>query len=343
MNLKQKIAQMFIFGFQGALPGQLHHITEEIRRYNPGGVWLTDRNNPDEDPPGNIISPEQLRCLTDHLQCHAKTPMFIAIDAEGGAVIRLNERYGFPPTRSAASLGGKNDVTATYRQYRRIALSLRQAGINFNFAPVVDLNLRPDNPALGGKGRCFSANPHIVGIHASAAIDAMHCMGILTCLKHFPGHGSVAEDSHKETVDITYSWRREELHPYITLTASGYNDAVLSAHVIHRGVDARFPASLSPKWSAFLRKEMRFNGLLLTDDLNMRAIRGTFPYREALLHAINAGYDLLVHSNFNPQRPNLIGESVETVYELVKNGMIDRKKIEHACHRILSVKRNRLF
>ncbi|RMH64381.1 MAG: glycoside hydrolase family 3 protein [Calditrichaeota bacterium] len=339
MTLKEKIAQMFVFGFRGAFPEDVTPLLDQLCRYNPGGVWLTDGFADEDKATGNIISPEQLRKLIQHLQQAAPLPLFITIDAEGGAIIRLKEAYGFPATLSAWELGRQNNITETYRHYSRLAVTLRQTGINFNFAPVVDVNLRPENPALGAKGRCFSDNAAMVTVHARAAVDAMHHKGILTCLKHFPGHGNVAEDSHVGPVDISRSWSETELLPYRTLINEGYGDAVLIAHVCHEKFDARHPATLSPSFVRYIREKLAFTGLLISDDLNMGAIRDVYDYREALTRAVNAGLDILLHSNRKPYDPELIGKSISLLHEQVQKGAIQKERIEEAWRRIQSCKK----
>ncbi len=333
------IGQMLMFGFRGAYPQDCQQIRRDIQDYGPGGIWLTDNNSPLGQTIGNIASPIQLKNLIADLQAVSKIPLFVAIDAEGGAVIRLKEQYGFPATQSARSLGEKNDPVYTESCYAAVARNLKGLGINFNFAPVADLNLAPQNPALGAKGRCFSADPAVVTNHARATVSAHRRQGILTCLKHFPGHGSAQEDSHLGMVDITQSWTEQELLPFKTLIGEGLTDAVLVAHVMHWKFDPEFPASLSRAMvTGMLREKLDFNGLVISDDLNMGAIRNYFKPRELLARALNAGTDVLVFSNLHPYNPNLIAETVGLIKELLDEGRVSEKQILDANSRIQNAK-----
>ncbi len=339
-TLTEMIGQMLLFGFRGARERDLDGIKKQIRDHHLGGVWLTDNNSPPGRTTGNIASPEQLRELCRSLQAEARIPLFIAIDAEGGRVIRLKEQYGFPATVSARYLGERDDPALTERHYRAIAQNLKSLGINFNLAPVADLNLRPDNPALGGKERCFSADPARVTAHARAAIRAHRASGVLTCLKHYPGHGSAGGDSHLGMVDISDSWSPDELEPYATLIGDGYDEAVLVAHVIDRAVDARHPASLSAVHiRENLQKKLGFRGLVVSDDLNMGAIKKYYDHREMLALAIEAGTDLLVHSNLRPHDPGLIGRTVADIVSLVGAGRIPVERLRRSYDKIIICKK----
>ena len=339
-KLSAMIGQMLMFGFPGARGEELKGILDDIKKYKPGGVWLTDNNSPLGETRGNITSPQQLSALCRHLQEASEVPLFIAIDAEGGQVIRLREHAGFPATVSARYLGRRDDPRLTFRHYEAIARNLRALGVNFNLAPVVDLDLRPDNPALGGKERCFSPEAEKVIAHARAAIAAHESHNILTCLKHYPGHGSAGGDSHLGMVDITESWSGEELKPYQALIGEGYDQAVLVAHVIHRGTDERHPATLSSAHVRDgLRKRLGFTGLILSDDLNMGAIKKYYSHREMLALAINAGVDVLVHSNLNPYEGDLMGRTVEDILALVDEGRVKEARVEQAFNRIITRKK----
>ena len=151
----------------------------------------------------NIASPEQVSALSAALQTEAGGSLLVAIDQEGGRIARLNPDYGFPATPSPAELGEAGDVEATRAASEEMAATLVAAGVNVNFAPVVDLNTSPDNPIIGGLGRSYSADPEVVTEQAAAFIDGHHAHGLITTLKHFPGHGSSEEDSHLGFVDIT--------------------------------------------------------------------------------------------------------------------------------------------
>src|SRR5262249_34415513 len=191
-----------------------------------GGVILFDRDVATGNA-RNLESREQVSRLTSGLQrlalgC-AGRPIFIAIDAEGGRVMRLSPRIGYPPFPSARDLGEARDVDATEAQARRMGAVLKEAGVNWNLAPVVDVAVNPSNPAVVALGRTFSADPQQVVAHARAFINGMHAAGLLTALKHFPGHGSSLKDSHAGFTDVSHTANLEvELEPYRTLIAEGF-------------------------------------------------------------------------------------------------------------------------
>jgi len=333
------IGQMLMFGFRGAYPQQTRQIINDIQKYHIGGVWLTDNDSPLGKTTGNIASAAQVKDLTRRLRAASESPLFIAIDAEGGKVIRLKEQYGFPATLSAQALGRINDPLFTRRQAAVIAARLKELGINFNLAPVVDLNLAPQNPALGAKERCFSSNAATVTAHARSVIDAHREYKILTCLKHFPGHGSAQNDSHLGMTDITQSWREQELEPFKTLIEEGRADAVLAAHVIQKNIDPKYPASLSRIFIRdILRARLGFDGLVLSDDLDMGAIKQNYNLKEALERAVNAGNDMLVFSNLRPYKPNFVSRVISIIRELLDEGRVARESIDRASEKIAFVK-----
>ncbi|MGW8161259.1 MAG: glycoside hydrolase family 3 N-terminal domain-containing protein, partial [Desulfobulbales bacterium] len=269
---KLNIGQMFLVGFDGITVGKGHPVVEAIQLHQLGGVILFDRNV--DGTRQNIRSPEQLRELNETLQKFAEVPLIIAIDQEGGKVCRLKEKDGFPSTVSARQLGEKGKRRETYRHAGLIASILAQCGINMNLAPVVDLDLNLENPIIGHYDRSFGKSTEEVVSHASVFIKAHHEQGIACCLKHFPGHGSAAADSHLGFVDITEHWQDMELEPYVQLFATGFADSVMTAHVVNRQLDAKgLPATLSEAViGGLLRKKLGFNGVTISDDLQMKAI-----------------------------------------------------------------------
>ncbi|MDQ5908914.1 MAG: beta-N-acetylhexosaminidase [Pseudomonadota bacterium] len=211
--LERKISQMLLVGFRGTVLTDDNPIVRDIRDYQIGGVILFDRDVALKQDGRNITSPTQLQALTASLKNLARTPLFIAVDQEGGNVARLKERYGFPPTVTAQSLGTADDLALTAQAADRIANTLVENGLNLNFAPVVDLNVNPDSPAIGKYQRSFSADPAIVTRHAGEFVNRQRQRGVMSALKHFPGHGSATADSHQGFVDVTetLSRRRESL------------------------------------------------------------------------------------------------------------------------------------
>ncbi len=338
-DLRTKIGQMVMVGFRGTTAQPDSRIIQDIREHHLGGVWLVDNDSPLGRTLGNVESAEQLKDLTDSLQQAAEIPLFIALDAEGGQVIRLKEKYGFPPTRSARYLGHTNDPSVTAAQARQIAEILLQTGINFNFAPVLDLDKNPDGPALGRKERCFSADPETVIRHAEIIQKVQREAGLLSCCKHFPGHGSARIDSHLDTVDVTETWGEEELEPFRRLIEMGLIDALVTAHVHNRHWDTRYPATLSKNvLTGMLRRQLGFDGVVFSDDMNMGAIRDHYEVATAIELALNAGVDVILMSNVGHYDERITEKTTEIIYRLVEEGRIGEDRIEESYGRIRKAK-----
>lgn len=337
--LERKIAQMLLLGFPGEILEPDSPIDQAIRRYGVGGVVLFD-NNIDLGVTGrNITSPAQLKQLTTALQQASELPLLIALDQEGGVVARLKDRYGFPSSLSAKYLGQQNRLELTRSASDSLAATLEEYGFNLNLAPVVDLATNPDNPVIAFKERSFSADPALVAAHAAEFIKGHHHHQILTCLKHFPGHGSSRDDSHLGLVDVTRYWNEEELLPYRNLINQGLCDMVMTAHTFNTSIDPQYPATLSKATiDGILRKQLGFNGVVVSDDLYMGAIVQHYSYETAVEKAINAGVDLLVVANDKAYHPDIMPRTIELLMDLVQQGRIPRERIEQACCRIMAMK-----
>jgi len=337
MGQSLDVGQMFVVGFSGCELAADHWIMTAIARDKLGGVILFDRNV--DRSVQNIRSSQQLKQLTKRLQQHAVYPLLIAVDQEGGMVCRLKERDGFLASKSAAVLAGEG-VPATRRQFDGLAAMLKDHGINLNFAPVVDLDLNPDNPIIGRYQRSFSAAPAVVTAHALAVIEAHHRHDIGCCLKHFPGHGSAGSDSHLGFVDITDCWLQMELEPYRQLIDSGYRDGIMTAHLVHRGLDpSGVPATLSTAVvSGMLRQQLGFTGVVFSDDLQMRAISRGWSYTDAVQRAVLAGVDVLVVGNNLDPQTDLLQAGIRAIAELLDKGRIDEDHIRNSLARIALLK-----
>ncbi len=339
MPLEQKIGQMLMVGFHGtsAKPGS--QICKDIRQYNLGAVILFDYNPVDKTKPKNISSKAQVARLTKELQaCSRDGKLLIAVDQEGGRVQRLKSRYGFYGKFPKAADVAKNGTGQMRQTYEMMAKELRSVGINYDLAPVVDLDINPKNHVIHGLGRSFGRDPQTVQKYASVFMDAMHRYGVLTALKHFPGHGSSVGDTHKGFVDVTNLWKPVELEPYKLLKTKA--DTVMVAHVFNRHLDAVYPATLSQKTvSGLLRKKLGYRGVVITDDLQMGAISQKYSLRQTLALAINAGDDLLLFGNqLDPKKVVTTEKLVKTVALLVKEGTVPMKRIDQAYMRIQKLK-----
>jgi len=327
------LGQMFVTGFRGCDIGPDHWIATALARDHLGGVILFERNV--DGTVQNIRSPQQLRQMIHSLRQYAVIPPFIAIDQEGGKVCRLKERAGFGPSRSATELA-REGVSATARSAALMAMELAEYGINLNFAPVVDLDLNPDNPIIARFQRSLGIDPAVVAAHARAFIEAHHRRGIGCCLKHFPGHGSAGSDSHLGFVDTTDCWRPIELDPYRLLLAEGYGDGIMTAHLVNRQLDPTgLPATLSPVViTDLLRRQLGFAGVVFSDDLQMRAISQGWSFTEAVQRAVLAGVDVLVVGNNLSPVEDAVEEGIRAIEALLDSGRIDAHHIRRSLARI---------
>lgn len=265
--------------------------------------------------PRNILSPAQLRELTVHIRDTLGPGTIVAVDQEGGEVARLSPRRGFPCTLSAEAVGAL-PTDARAREHDALAHGVAQAGFNLNFAPCVDVAVNTANPIIAGKRRAYSSDPSLVATCAAESLGAHRRAGVRACLKHFPGHGSSAADSHLGFTDITTTWQEDaELAPYRALLGRAHTGAgasnvpfVMTGHLFHARLDPDHPASLSRAvTTGLLRETLGFGGAVVTDSLDMRAIAQRYSPEEACLLAFNAGADLLLDANNMPPAPGTAG------------------------------------
>ncbi|MCK4355059.1 beta-N-acetylhexosaminidase [Candidatus Parcubacteria bacterium] len=339
-ELKEQIGQMLMIGFRGTEISKDSYIVQEMEDLNIGGVILFDYDVPSKSFPRNIISPKQTKNLIADLKKFSGTPLFVAIDAEGGKVNRLKEKYGFIAMPSPQKLGAQNNPEETKKISAALARQLADLGFNVNFAPVVDVNINPDNPIIGGIGRTFSNEPNKVVEQALAFIEGHSEPGIITCLKHFPGHGSSRNDSHLGMVDITNTYQDKELIPFEKIIEQEKACMVMTAHIINKNIDSEYPATLSPLFiQNILREKLGFNGVIVSDDMQMGAITEHYGFDEAIIRAINAGCDLLIISNngkiYDEQAPE---QARDIIFNAVKQGKISREQITQSYLRIITLK-----
>src|SRR2546425_822052 len=260
--LNPRLGELLLVGFHGTTLEDNAALERLVCETRVAGVILFARN---------IVSAEQTARLTRDLSARAREctgrALLVAVDAEGGRVMRLGPDAGWTETPSHQDLGQAGDLAQTELEARRIGGMLRAAGINWNLAPVVDVGYNPANPVIVGAGPPVGANPTLVAAQARAYITGMHAAGVLTALKHFPGHGSSGEGSHAGFVHVTRTARPDvELVPYRLLLAEGLVDAVMTAHVYNRHLDAWVPATLSrPTIDGMLRRKLGWRGVVVSD------------------------------------------------------------------------------
>jgi len=303
-------------------------------------VILFDYNPINHKKPKNIATKKQLKKLTSQLQkCSYDKKLLIAVDQEGGKVQRLKRKYGFYGKFPKASDVVKMNQSKIYSTYKKMSKELKSVGINYDLAPVVDLDINKHNHVIHGLGRSFGKSPKVVASYASTFIDAMHSHGVLTSLKHFPGHGSSVGDTHKGFVDVTHLWKKIELEPYRLLKDKA--DTVMVAHVFNKKLDAKYPASLSYKTiTKMLRWKLGYHGVVITDDLQMGAISKKYGLKNTLKLAINAGDDILLIGNqLSPKTVKSSKKLVSTILALVKAKEVKEEMITKAYQRIQKLKR----
>ena len=338
-SLRDKIGQLLLVGFRGLTVDEASEVVADIRDRNLGGVLLFDTDQPTHSKVRNVDSATQLTALVSGLQAVAASPLLVAIDEEGGLVARLDERHGFPQTSSAADLGARGDVAFTEAAGRKIAQTLGGVGVNLNLAPVVDLNVNPTNPIIGSLGRSFSADPAVVTAQAEAFIAGHRAVGVRTTLKHFPGHGSSTGDTHLGVVDVTHTWSEVELEPFVRIVGDGKADAVLTAHVFNATLDPDDPATLSqPTITGILRERIGWDGLVLSDDMQMGAIRQAYGYGDALRLAILAGVDVLTIAQQQVFEAGIVAQTIDLIEGMVHDGSLKEARIDESYARIVAFK-----
>jgi beta-N-acetylhexosaminidase len=344
-SLEEMAGQMIIVGFQGASLADkpVAGIVAEIARGQIGGVMYLRTNV------------KSLAAVTAmNVAFKAANPglePFISLDQEGGKVERLTGEVGFPELPSAEDMAREVTPGGAEPLYAKAANALAKLGFNVNFGPVVDLNVNPNNPIIGKYGRSFGTDPALVAAFAGAFIDAHHKAGVLTALKHFPGHGSSTTDSHKGFVDISATWKPTELEPYRLLFADGASDFVMVGHLYDKNYDApgdtaQLPASLSPVWIGdVLRGQLGYKGVVISDDLEMGAIRDMFKagsnaeiVRQTVVKAVNAGVNVLLFSNTAAYDAGLGAEVQGILVAEAKADPAFEKKIEASYALILALK-----
>jgi beta-N-acetylhexosaminidase len=220
-----------------------------------------------------------------------------------------------------------------------MARTLADVGVTLNLAPVVDLAVNPDNPIIAAVERSYSADPSVVTAHASAFIEAHHAAGVRCAIKHFPGQGSAGADTHLGVVDVTDAWTDVELEPFRALAADRLPDAVLTAHIFNAALDAEHPATLSGATvDGLLRDRIGFQGVVISDDMQMGAIRDAYGLDEAIGLAIDAGVDVLLVANQLVYEPDVAVRIVDLVERLVSDGRISEARIDASYLRMAALK-----
>ena len=339
-SLEVKIGQMLMLGFKGFHVGDDETIVHAVQDQHVGNVVLFDQDlSTRRSRPRNIESPEQVQRLCADLQGLAALPLSISIDQEGGVINRLKEKYGFPATVSHAALGERGDLDYTREQSGAMAKTLAEAGITLNLAPVVDVKVNPNSPIIARVERSFSADPEVVAAQAEAFIDAHHAQGVKCTLKHFPGHGSAIGDTHLGFTDVTATWGDGELLPYRHLIGQGKADAIMTAHIFNANLDPELPATLSPAViTGLLREQLGYDGVVISDDIQMRGITDLFKVEKAIELALVAGVDMIAVANNLTYSGTIADRFFTTVNRLLDKGVLTEERIDQSYRRIMRMK-----
>ncbi len=328
MTLEQKVAQMFMVSLYS--DSLIESERQFLQQYQPGAIVLLGRN---------VSTPSQVTRLTNTYQQTSVDsgglPLFIAIDQEGGIIAHLQD--GFTQWPVPMLLTASGDVTLARRFGMALGEELKAVGINMNLAPVADLNTNIANPIIGR--RAFGDSPELVAPIIAAVIEGMQSVNVAATAKHFPGHGDTSEDSHTELPVLLHPLerlQRIEFVPFQSAMNAGVA-AIMVGHLLLPSIDNQYPASLSPALvQGLLRQELGYNGLIMTDALDMDAIDNAFTPPEAAVQAVLAGHDMiLIGANVGLEAQ---GRSIEAVVAAVRDGLIDETRIDDSVYRILLAK-----
>ena len=322
MGVRDMVGQMFVVSVGGTEPD--YYVEKMVRERNIGGVILFGHN---------MRSEGQVRDLTASLQrmsmrTQPAVPLFVAVDQEGGAVASAP---WVAPQPAAAEIGGRGDPAEARAVAEEIGRDLLRAGVNTNFAPVVDTGF---GAAIGD--RSYGEDPGLVSRMGAAAVEGYEGAGIASAAKHFPNHGPAVADSHRELPVVHHDMealRSHDLPPFRAAVEAGV-PMVMAGHLLYPAVDAERPASLSPRWMELLREEIGFGGVIVTDDLAMAGASGRGTPEKAAGEAVKAGADLLIVSS--PQQQQ--ADAYDAVVAAVESGEIPEERVRDSVRRLVEVK-----
>jgi beta-N-acetylhexosaminidase len=322
MSIRDMVGQMFVVGMSGTEPD--YYIEKMVRERNIGGVLLFGYN---------MESRRQVEVLTASLQelsmeTEPGVPLFIAVDQEGGEIASAP---WVSPQPSAAEIGQRGDPAEAYAVAERIGRQLREAGVNTDFAPVVDTGF---GAAIGA--RSYGEDPMLVAKMGAAAVEGFEAAGVVSSAKHFPNHGPATSDSHESLPVVDHDLatiRSYDLPPFEAAVRAGV-PMVMMGHLVYPAVDAERPASLSPEAYRMLREDLGFEGVAVTDDLAMAGANGGEPPARAAVDAVKAGADLLIISS----PPQQQADAYDAVVAAVESGEIPESRVRASFERVREIK-----
>lgn len=342
MTLKEKIGQLLFIRPESLCPDLSSEQVNDAYRYGVTEFNLQMAETLDNYPVGgiaifgkNIQSPSQLTDFINKMQQNSEVPLFIGVDEEGGSTSRIASSPGFDVQKfeSMQAVGQTKDPKKALEVGSVIGSYLKEYGFNLNFAPVTDVNTNPDNIVIGN--RSFGNDPNLVAEMVKAEIEGLHEAGIMSSIKHFPGHGDTREDTHDGFVSIDKNWDELmecELIPF-KAGIDAQTDMIMISHITaDKIMGQKLPSSLSYEMiEEKLRKELNYGGVIITDSMAMGAIANEYTSGEAAILAISAGVDIIL-------MPENFIEAYEDIYEAVENGTLSESRIDQSVLRILSLK-----
>lgn len=330
MSLDEKIGQLVVSGFYGTTLDE--NILKLIKEDKISGVILFNRNVKDSS---TLLS---LNNSLKESNKNNKLPLFISVDEEGGLVTRMPKDIKRLPTNKY--IGSLNNKDLSYKVGEILGEQLSYFGFNMNFAPVLDINSNPNNPVIGD--RSFGNNKDTVAILGTSTMKGIQSKNIISVVKHFPGHGDTSVDSHVNLPVVNYDINRLnsfEFVPFKTAIQNGA-DAVMVGHILLPKIDSKYPSSMSYEIvTNILRKDLGFNGLVVSDDMTMGAITENYSIEEASIKAINAGVDLLLVCQKYENTENVL----KALKEAALNGTISKESLDNALYNIISIKKKYLL
>ena len=341
MSLEEKVGQLFIIRpehLNTTVSADYNHnhrtswdtvllpeMEETLRKYPVGGFALYGRN---------LATMEQLKQFTASLDAACEIPPFMALDEEGGRVRRIGRKFSadIEQIGTMQSIGDTGDPQNAYDAGYTIGGYVKEFGFNLDFAPVADVNTNPDNLVIGD--RAFGSDPQLVSEMVSAYVDGLHAQGVMSTLKHFPGHGDTSADTQSGYAVVYKTWDellQVELIPFIDNMDK--TEMIMTAHITMPNVTSDdLPATLSYEiMTTKLRDELGYNGVLITDGMEMGAILQYYSHTEAVIMAIEAGNDIVL-------LPYDYVASFNAVVNAVKSGRISEERINQSLRRIFALK-----
>jgi beta-N-acetylhexosaminidase len=342
MSLDEKIGQLFIIRPEALDPdysfAQINDMnyygktslnkkmTDAIKKYPVGGIILFSKD---------IKTPDQLQKYTAALQKSSSIPLFMGIDEEGGSISRIAADPDFKVKhyKSMTAVGNTGDTDNAYDVGTTIGTYLENYGFNLDFAPDADVNTNPDNIVIGD--RAFGSDPELVADMVAAEIKGFHNVGVMTCAKHFPGHGDTIGDTHKGYVAITKTWDQLETCELLPFKSAidADTDMIMVAHITAKNIsDDGLPASLSKEMiTDHLRGDLGYRGVVITDSMSMGAVINSYTSGNAAVKAFNAGADIIL-------MPADYRAAFDSIKDAVNNGTISEKRLDQSVLRILELK-----